>query len=50
MGFYIEPTAAATIAGLLQYLQDSPAEERIVSVFTGSGLKSTEKLLCLLDH
>jgi threonine synthase len=50
MGFYIEPTAAATIAGLLQYLRDSPAEERIVSVFTGSGLKSTEKLLYLLDH
>jgi threonine synthase len=50
MGLYIEPTSAATIAGLLQYLQTSPAGERIVSVFTGSGLKSTEKLLSLLDH
>jgi threonine synthase len=50
MGIYIEPTSAATVAGLLQYLQTSAASERIVSVFTGSGLKSTDKMLALFRH
>jgi threonine synthase len=49
-GFYIEPTAAATIAGLLRYLSGASRHERIVTVFTGHGLKSTEKLLSLLSH
>jgi threonine synthase len=47
MGFYIEPTAGAAIAGLLQYLPSVGKEERIVSVFTGHGLKATEKMLKL---
>jgi threonine synthase len=48
-GFYVEPTSAATIAGLKKYLQRAPAEEVIVSVLTGHGLKSTEKMLKILE-
>jgi len=48
-GFYIEPTAAATAAGVLQYLKSSDPEETIVSVFTGHGLKATEKILKILE-
>lgn len=43
-GFYIEPTAAATIAGVNKYLENNPAQEIIVSVFTGHGLKASEKI------
>jgi threonine synthase len=43
-GFYIEPTSAATVAGLLQYLDRSAANEVIVSVFTGHGLKATGEI------
>jgi threonine synthase len=49
-GFYIEPTAAATVAGVLQYLRNSDPEEIIVSVFTGHGLKATEKMLKILEE
>ncbi len=45
-GFYIEPTSAATIAGLKKYLLRSE-NETVVSLFSGHGLKSTEKLLKL---
>jgi len=48
-GFSIEPTSAAVIAGLLQYLPGSSREEVIVSAFTGHGLKSTEKMMALLE-
>jgi len=48
MGFYIEPTSAATIAGLSKYLESSHPDEIIVSVFTGHGLKTTEKMVKLL--
>jgi len=48
-GFYIEPTSAATIAGLRRYLQDYDPGGTIVSVFTGHGLKTTEKMLRLLQ-
>jgi threonine synthase len=48
-GFYVEPTAAATAAGVLQYLKRSDPEEVIVSVFTGHGLKATEKILKILE-
>ncbi len=47
-GHYIEPTAAATIAGAARYLPDSQPGEVIVTVFTGHGLKATEKLAHLL--
>ncbi len=43
-GYYIEPTAAATIAGVARYLPETRPGEVIVSVFTGHGLKATEKL------
>lgn len=46
-GFYIEPTSAATIAGLLRYMEGYP-EEKIVSLFSGHGLKSTDKILKML--
>jgi threonine synthase len=49
-GFYVEPTAAATVAGVLQYLRNSDPEEIIVSVFTGHGLKATEKMLKFLEE
>lgn len=48
-GFYIEPTSAATIAGLKKYLLQSE-HEVVVSLFSGHGLKSTEKLLKLRHH
>ncbi|MCC6148354.1 MAG: threonine synthase [Anaerolineaceae bacterium] len=47
-GFYIEPTAAAVVAGIWKYVQTAPSEV-IVSIFTGHGLKSTEKMLKLLS-
>lgn len=39
-GFYIEPTSAATIAGVLRYMQDAGNDELIVSTLTGHGLKA----------
>ncbi len=47
MGFYIEPTAAAAIAGAGRYARQTDPNELIVSVFTGHGLKATEKMLKL---
>jgi len=44
-GFCIEPTAAATTAGIGKYLESMHSDEVIVSVFTGHGLKSTEKIV-----
>jgi len=48
-GYYIEPTSAATIAGVKKYLPRSSQGEVIVSVFTGHGLKATEKMRKLLE-
>lgn len=39
-GYYIEPTSAATIAGVKKYVEKSKTDELIVSVFTGHGLKN----------
>ncbi len=39
-GFYVEPTAAAGIAGLDRYLAGATPQECIVAAFTGHGLKS----------
>jgi len=47
-GFFIEPTAAATIAGLKRYLRQAEGDEVIVSLFSGHGLKATKSLLALL--
>ena len=46
-GYYIEPTSAAVTAGVTQYLRQAPRDERIVTVFTGHGLKATEKMMKL---
>ena len=39
-GHYIEPTSAATTAAIANYVRESNADEMIVSVFTGHGLKA----------
>jgi len=41
MGLYIEPTAAATLAGAQAYCATAAQDESIVVALTGSGLKST---------
>lgn len=48
MGYYIEPTSAATIAGI-QKARALFEGETWVSLFSGHGLKSTEKMLHLLE-
>jgi threonine synthase len=47
-GFFIEPTSAACIAGLTQYLSGLDRTEVCVSLFSGSGLKSIEKITKIL--
>lgn len=49
-GHCIEPTSAATIAGLAKYLETAPADEQVVSVFTGHGLKAAGKIGQLLGE
>ncbi len=44
-GHFIEPTAAATVAGLKKYLRKAGRRETVVSTLTGSGLKSARKML-----
>jgi threonine synthase len=41
LGFMIEPTSAAAIAGIELYTASSDRQEKIVSLFTGHGLKTT---------
>ncbi len=51
-GYYIEPTSAAVIAGVVNFQKknrDSADEKVIVSVFTGHGLKGTDKLLKMMN-
>jgi threonine synthase len=48
LGYYIEPTSAAVIAGLKNYLKATDEKDTIVSIFTGNGLKTTEKMLKLI--
>lgn len=43
-GLFVEPTAAATIAGVKKYLHDHSRKEEIVSTLTGHGLKNTRKV------
>lgn len=54
-GHYIEPTSAAVIAGVNQYIfnhweQKTMAHEVIVSMFTGHGLKAGGKILDILNE
>lgn len=46
-GYYIEPTSAATIAGMIKAYEYMEGETW-VSLFSGHGLKSTEKMLSIL--
>jgi threonine synthase len=46
-GVFIEPTSAAVVAGVKKYAQMSVGTERIVSAFTGHGLKAADKILKL---
>jgi len=48
-GFYIEPTSAATVAGINKYLEGSTPDEVIVSTFTGHGLKEAGKIIKILE-
>jgi len=49
LGYALEPTAAATLAGLVQYVAQGPqAQETIVSVITGHGLKAMPQIDTLL--
>ncbi len=48
-GYFIEPTAAAAIAGLKKYLPESDPDGVIVSLITGHGLKTTHKIRQILD-
>ena len=43
-GYFIEPTSAATIAGLKRYLKRKEKKDIVVSTLTGMGLKATEKI------
>ena len=47
LGFFVEPTAAATIAGLRKYLPEAHSNETVVAPLTGHGLKATDKLVKL---
>ncbi len=49
-GFYIEPTSAATIAGLSKCLATSHPDDVYVSLFSGHGLKETDKILSVLNE
>jgi threonine synthase len=42
-GHFIEPTSAATVAGLSQYLRKKRGRETVLSTLTGMGLKSAGK-------
>jgi threonine synthase len=49
-GYYIEPTSAAVIAGAVNYQKvnrEAIMNKTLVTVFTGHGLKGTDKLLKL---
>ena len=48
-GHIIEPTSAATIAGLFKYLGNKKADERVLSVYSGNGLKTLDKIQQLIN-
>jgi threonine synthase len=49
-GYFIEPTASVAIAGVKKYLSCKNEVKSIVSVFTGHGLKSPEKIRHILEE
>lgn len=50
-GFYIEPTSAATIAGVKKFLEQNFIEnqQNLVTVFSGHGLKTGGKIARMLE-
>jgi len=46
-GHFIEPTSAATVAGVKKYLKKKEEKGIIISTLTGTGLKALEKILHL---
>ncbi|GAB4409387.1 MAG: pyridoxal-phosphate dependent enzyme [Bacteroidia bacterium] len=50
MGYFVEPTSAAVIAGVRQYLAERARPgERIATVLTGHGLKAADKIAKMLE-
>jgi threonine synthase len=49
-GYFIEPTASAAISGIKKYLSCKDEVKTIVSIFTGHGLKSPEKIRHILEE
>jgi threonine synthase len=49
-GYFIEPTASAAIAGVKKYLSCKVEAKTIVSIFTGHGLKSPEKIRHIFEE
>lgn len=48
MGYFIEPTSAAVVAGVRKYMAEAPIGEKVVSVLTGTGLKASDKIAKIL--
>ncbi|MFO7850415.1 MAG: pyridoxal-phosphate dependent enzyme, partial [Spirochaetia bacterium] len=48
-GLYIEPTAAAALAGLRKYTESADKEEKVVGAVTGHGLKASGKIASILQ-
>jgi len=45
LGYFIEPTSAAVVAGVIRYMTESASpDEQVASVLTGHGLKAAEKI------
>ena len=50
MGWFIEPTAAAVVAGARRYAATAPSGEVIVTAFTGHGLKAPSVVAGMAIH
>ena len=50
MGYYVEPTSAATIAGIIKLKNSINRDELVVSLFSGHGLKSGDKTAYLMQE
>jgi len=48
-GWFVEPTSAAVIAGARRYARTAAPGERIVTAFTGHGLKSSARIAELVE-
>lgn len=49
-GFFVEPTGVVGLAGTIQYLKRFSEVGKVLTAFTGHGLKSPEKILSVLSH